>query len=1437
MAGAAYDRELDAIADQRSPVPGLPYHHAHRRAALPVAIDGYRVLRELGRGGTCVVYLVKDDAGNPFALKIPYPAVRKPRIIGRLLEREVRLQQALDHPGIAKIVRVGAVGELPYLLLEYADGGDLTELWGHCKAMRTTGERIIEALKLLEQVAGAIGYAHEHGVLHRDIKARNILVVGGELKVSDFGLAVAMAGDEVLHSRTATRDRMGTLGYMAPELEISAKNATVASDVYALGAMACWMVTDEVPWADDPDRPYRPLLSTLLGKHAESRVHAVVEETFLGWIAEQPQRRPASVAVMREQIAKMLRLGTAGVLQSSTASASMLAETVATQGPPIATAESRRRIQVRTDPRVILVPELVVHRGRIGPVAVESFIGQGGFGQVFMGRLDGELVAVKLVPATDDRAAARFRDEMRVLSSFTHSNIVRMLDVVHDPDLGAVGLVMEYVPDSLSAWLADPERSAQLKGQVATRLLRDVLAALVYLETSGVLHLDLKPANILIAQRDGILVPKIADFGLARQAAAAGGGIGGTLAWAAPEMLARLVPACRERHPDFAAMMPSSRSDYYAFGLIALHIYAGRVPFEEGDLEARFTWMPDIEDAIGAPRDVQPVLFRCLNPNPERRPASAIEILATWDEALGDDSTDWPAIIASHLRAPALTSAAREVANAVVEALREGPGARVFLRGPAESGRSRLLGAIASLAAIEGVAGGLRVLEGDAVCDDAGGAIVAAGEAPPAGWQVLGIPALDAAAARDLLGAVFGEVVDVDDLAAKLVRAADGKTGLAVRLLRATVSTGIARRTETLAWYLDWVEMDRAALADGEIIARRETLVAGLPADARRLLGALALAAGPVDREGLAQALGLDHPDWCLPAVLLADTTAELGEAFLGASLRARPPEGLDRAAIAPLVEARDPERAFELYAAAGSAHARREAAGLGVWLLTDSHEREMPAYRVIEIADRCEQDGLWLGAADRFVGQHARAWTYFEFRDSNAPGLHDALDKLEAIARELGDPVAAARAQLVRWAAIPVPAPRDISAVDAVVDVLIQAGDEYLRFEGEFGRVFALWHYTLMPDAWRRFMAALETFDLARVPLRLFVCALNYLSAFATTTEQIEGLRPFCIRAHDSVPLNATRARKALAMSKAALDAADGCYDNAHVGLAAVCKCIKRDVEPYTWNNAYKYALSYAPLVGDMTCAKRFSRILHHFTKDDNKRQSVIVIIAAEILRLEGSYTIAVQLLKNVLNASPIITDYVAVMKIVIACDIGNEIELDVRQLDHAATQIRSLAWFTWARILLRQRRLEEAQHAAEMALAVPVEATEDLRFNALTVAARAAVAFWRRDRTPEIRMKALSWIAEIPDAGRWYSVRRVLLAHLEDDPARAGTWLREALVFGLESGMLPFALEAAVALAERFPGAGYDECCQRLVNAIAADLAPEHKAIFLASWRTICA
>lgn len=581
----------------------------------------------------------------------------------------------------------------------------------------------------------------------------------------------------------------------------------------------------------------------------------------------------------------------------------------------------------------------------------------------------------------------------------------------------------------------------------------------------------------------------------------------------------------------------------------------------------------------------------------------------------------------------------------------------------------------------------------------------------------------------------------------------------------------------------------------------------------------------------------MKRPRWDhLPGVVLAEQTAELGDAVLGAVLRAEPPAGVSRAAVAALVEARDPQRAFALYADDGSAAARAAAGRVGAWLLEDRADHELPAHRVLEIAERMERDGLWRSPQERFAGHLARAWTYFEFRDPKAPGLRDALAVLDALAAARGDPVSAARARLIAMAAIPVPAPRDVAEVDALVAVLLRSGDEAIRFEGEFVRTFALWHHTLHQAAWRRFMREVETFDLGRVPLRLLACALAYVVTFLTTTEQVTAGRRFASKAHAEIPPWATRARNGLAVIDAELEAAAGRYAVAYARLGALARRLYRPAQPWTWNMTYSNARTCAALAGEVVDASRHARALIAVFRDQPVRASSTRSVLAEFERLRGRCSSALRLLDQATHLGAEGALFVAVKRLLVNGDLG-VLEVDVPHQEHPTPQVRCFARFTCARSLLRQGRLEEACGAAARALEVPIEPTEDLYYNALTVAARVAVALWQRDRDEAQRAQARAWLARISDAGRWYSVRRVLLGRLEDDAARAEAWLREALRFGLESGMLPFALEASVALAERFGGEAHEERCRRLAGAIADDLEPEHRHTFLANWRTICA
>ncbi|MBI2568260.1 MAG: serine/threonine protein kinase [Candidatus Schekmanbacteria bacterium] len=1467
MAFSTYDQELDAFADQRSPVPGLPYHSAHRRATLPVAIDGYRITRELGRGGACVVYLVKDDVGNPFALKIPYPAAKKPRTIGRLLEREVRLQQALDHPGIAKIVLVGAVGELPYLLLEYADGGDLAHLWEHRKAMRTTGERIIEALKLLDQVAGAIAYAHEHGVLHRDIKARNILVVGGELKVSDFGLAVAMAGDEVMHSRTATRDRMGTLGYMAPELEISAKNATVASDVYALGAMVYWMVTDVVPWADDPDWSHRPLLSTLLGEHAESRVHAVVEETFLGWIAEKPQRRPASVAVMREQIATLLRLGTAGVLRSNSASASMLAEPVATPEMPIVAARSERQVQVRTDPRVILVPELVAHRGRIGPVAVESFIGQGGFGQVFRGQWQGQQVAVKLVPETDDRAAARFRDEMRTLSSFQHPNIVRMLDVVHDPDLGAVGLVMEYLPHTLTDWLQNASASFDERVEMVCR----IASGLDYLHSAGMFHFDLKPDNILVRE-DGS--PAIADFGLAARARDAARH-GGTVTYMAPEMLARVRSDLAERYPDLATAPLDERADLFGLGAIAFEIFTGRTPFVADDWAMRFAWRADLEAAIGVPFDVQPTIFRLLSSQPSARPRSAVEVVA----ALRPDEpypTQAEALRRCH-RPPRTDTAdawlrtlASDVATTVAPAT-------VLLQGPRWSGRTRLLSDLVDLLRLEHGLSAVWVdsdIEGasilavddfdcleparlDALASHRGvllGAIahdpdVSRLETHGSTVRIIPLPAFDTRDAAGLLSALLGRVEMLEQTAAHLVRESGSRPGLFMSLLRGLIKIGAVTLTPTPSWNVDLDRLDEATARQASMVEAHRQLLANVDADGLRLLGYLAcanasIAVGVLARllarsEGEVRELARQQQAWVSEP---QHGALALYNGFVRLLLRQTAPAGVSMRAFAMEIEPTNPHEAWRIWLRDTDDLARTQAGRLGALLVQDDwNVPELSPYATRDLVERMEANALWLSNRDRALGLVQLACAVRRIVGMKARGVATMLAPAVEIAAGLGDPeleaaVMAARALCEEET----PAAERIACALRCQQLAETCGQANLRFLGQLAEGKVRCYHTADADAAEAaFQARWLAFgEVWRLPpgilYELFVFASRHVLAGAILVH----VQQCC--ANQAASASRPYLRLALLELEAAVARARLQFAPASEKYALISAESLRLRMMAAWPIASNAASGMAAFTGNMSTALRHANAVMRSGIDLGRRRASHLMQLAEFHRLCGRYSQALAFVNAaVAAADPRFRANHLAVRCLLLTDLGMDTREELADvLAQAQTEDnRCLVRFALARAWLAQGQTREADEWGRQCVESKVGPGSDLRHTAHTVAARAAARCYLETADGLHRRRALAYLNEVPrDCHRWTPVRLLVEARVADTSAESTAFAREALDVALRTGMYAFALEAIALLQESATACEYDGLVDRLLQLCLEGLSDTMKQSFMNHWRNLC-
>lgn len=255
----------------------------------PPYIGPYQIHSELGRGGMGIVYLAIDPGiGRQVAIKVirvdPFADVRETEELRLRLSREAAAAGRLNHPGIVTVYQLGEHADSVYVAMEYVHGQPLEKLIA-AGAMRDV--RIV--VRLLEQVAEALDYAHSMGVVHRDIKPANILVrEDGVPKITDFGIAKVYS-----QKVTSTGMALGTPEYMAPE-QIMAAQVDGRADQFSLAVMAFLMLSGRRPFeAPTPQAVIIRVVQSdpLLLHEANPRMPASASEVFRRALAKSPAER------------------------------------------------------------------------------------------------------------------------------------------------------------------------------------------------------------------------------------------------------------------------------------------------------------------------------------------------------------------------------------------------------------------------------------------------------------------------------------------------------------------------------------------------------------------------------------------------------------------------------------------------------------------------------------------------------------------------------------------------------------------------------------------------------------------------------------------------------------------------------------------------------------------------------------------------------------------------------------------------------------------------------------------------------------------------------------------------------------------------------------------------------------------------------------------
>ncbi|HEY4129208.1 MAG TPA: serine/threonine-protein kinase, partial [Gemmatimonadaceae bacterium] len=267
------------------------------RSRVQDSLSGsYTIERELGGGGMSRVFVADETRlGRKVVVKVLSPELAAAMSVSRF-DREIRLAASLQQANIVPVFATGELDGLPYYTMPYVEGESLRARLGRGPVP------IAEIVSILRDVSRALAYAHERGVVHRDIKPDNVLLSGHTAVVIDFGIAKAIAAAAAAPS-SATLTQLGTAvgtpAYMAPEQAAGDPATDHRADIYAFGCMAYELLAGQPPFAGLPTHK-------LLAAHMSETPKPVAElrndcpaalaSLVMQCLEKDPDARPASAS-------------------------------------------------------------------------------------------------------------------------------------------------------------------------------------------------------------------------------------------------------------------------------------------------------------------------------------------------------------------------------------------------------------------------------------------------------------------------------------------------------------------------------------------------------------------------------------------------------------------------------------------------------------------------------------------------------------------------------------------------------------------------------------------------------------------------------------------------------------------------------------------------------------------------------------------------------------------------------------------------------------------------------------------------------------------------------------------------------------------------------------------------------------------------------------